>query len=67
LVRQFAAKTLLARKHWKGISGVLGRFAIRAWGLNRLIETTVLGCFNDEKRRERDIWRRVWRRRGDWA
>jgi GT2 family glycosyltransferase len=67
LVRQFAAKTLLARKHWKGISGVLGRFAIRAWGLNRLIETTVLGCFNDEKRRERDVWRRVWRRRGDWA
>ncbi|MGP1309920.1 MAG: glycosyltransferase family 2 protein [Phycisphaerales bacterium] len=66
LIRQFAAKTLLARKHWTGARRTIGRLSIGAWGLNRLAETTVLGVVDSKKRAERDIWRKVWKRRGEW-
>jgi GT2 family glycosyltransferase len=67
LVRQFAAKTLLARKHWTGARRAVGRLGVRLWGLNRLVETTALGLVDAKKREQRDVWRRVWKRRREWA
>jgi GT2 family glycosyltransferase len=67
LVRQFAAKTLLARKHWTGARRRIARLGVRLWGLNRLLETTIVGVIDRRKREQRDIWRRVWKRRAEWA
>jgi GT2 family glycosyltransferase len=67
LVRQFAAKTRLAQKHWTGLSQVIGRFAIRCWAFNRMCETSVLGLVSKRHGDDSRIWKSVWRRRAEWT
>jgi len=67
VVRLFAAKALLFKKHWKPLNAMIGIFLLSLYPLTRLILLWSLSRLGMSKAESYQTWLAIWRRRGDWS
>lgn len=60
-VRQFAARSMLVRKHWSRPRAAIAVFGLTLWAFNKRTRARLRG--NKELA---EIWSRIWRRRREW-
>lgn len=60
-IRQFAARTMLFRKHWPRWKAGVAVRCLDAWAFNKLLRAAIL-----RRREEVAAWRAICRRRSEW-
>jgi len=63
-VRQYAARVMLMRKHWRPVSAWIGTRALDLWAFNKLTRARIQKALS--RKHDLDAWRRIWRRRREW-
>jgi GT2 family glycosyltransferase len=65
LVKILRAKTLLIRKHWRGLSRWLGVKLMGGWALTNSLASRALRLLGKDSDKQQ-VWIAAWQRREDW-